>query len=79
MTSSARGLVASRRIRPALSSFARCACTVDGEVSPTAVPISRTVGGYPWPSTWVFTNSKISFCRWDRSIVALLGSNVCSD
>jgi hypothetical protein len=26
----------------------------------------------------VFTKSKISFCRWDRSIAALLGSNVCS-
>jgi hypothetical protein len=27
----------------------------------------------------VFTKSRISFCRWDRSIAALLGSNVCSD
>jgi hypothetical protein len=27
----------------------------------------------------VFTNSRISFCRWDRSIAALLGSNMCSD
>ena len=45
MTSSARGLVASRRISPARSSFSRCAWTVDGDVSPTACPISRTVGG----------------------------------
>src|SRR6185312_15021578 len=79
ITSSARGLVASRRMSPRLSSFARCACTVDGEVRPTAWPISRTVGGYPLASTWVFTKSRISFCRWDRSIAALLGSNVCSD
>ena len=45
ITSSARGLVVSRRIRPAPSSRARCACTVEGDVRPTAWPISRTVGG----------------------------------
>ena len=42
---SARGLAGSRRSRPRRSRFARCACTVEDEVSPTAVPISRTVGG----------------------------------
>ena len=28
-----------------LSRFARCACTVDDEARPTALPMSRTVGG----------------------------------
>src|SRR5204862_177369 len=53
ITSSARGLVASRLMRPALASFSRWAWTVDGDVSPTAWPISRTVGGYPCWSTCV--------------------------
>ena len=44
-SSSARGFVGSRRSSPARSRFARWACTVDGEASPTASPISRTVGG----------------------------------
>ena len=44
-SSIARGLVGSRRRRPTFSRFARCACTVDDEWSPTALPISRTVGG----------------------------------
>jgi hypothetical protein len=43
--SSARGFVGSRRSSPARSRFARCAWTVEGEASPTASPISRTVGG----------------------------------
>ena len=38
----------SRFSTPRLSSFERCACTVDEECRPTALPISRTVGGYPW-------------------------------
>ena len=42
---SARGLAGSRRSSPSRSRLARCACTVDEDVSPTAVPISRTVGG----------------------------------
>ena len=44
-SSSARGFVGSRLRSPARSRFARCACTVEGEASPTASPISRTVGG----------------------------------
>jgi hypothetical protein len=44
-TSIARGLVGSRRSSPSFSRFARCACTVDDEVRPMALPISRTVGG----------------------------------
>ena len=44
-TSIARGLVGSRRSTPSFSRFARCACTVDDEVSPIALPMSRTVGG----------------------------------
>ena len=45
ISSRARGFVGSRRSRPARSRFARCACTVDGDASPTRSPISRTVGG----------------------------------
>ena len=45
VSSSARGFVGSRRIRPTRSRFARCAWTVEGEASPTSSPISRTVGG----------------------------------
>ena len=41
----ARGFVGSRRSTPELSSFARWACTVEGECRPRAAPISRTVGG----------------------------------
>src|SRR5439155_1159547 len=44
-SSSARGFVGSRLSRPDRSRFARCAWTVEGEASPTASPISRTVGG----------------------------------
>ena len=44
-TSIARGLVGSRRRSPIFSRFARCACTVEDECRPTALPISRTVGG----------------------------------
>ena len=50
-SSSALGLVGSRRSSPARSRFARWAWTVDGEARPTAPPISRTVGGYPCRST----------------------------
>ena len=41
----ARGFDGSRRSRPTFSRLARCACTVDDEASPTALPMSRTVGG----------------------------------
>ena len=41
----ARGFEGSRRSRPTFSRLARCACTVDDEASPTALPMSRTVGG----------------------------------
>jgi hypothetical protein len=44
-SSIARGLVGSRRRSPSFSRFARCACTVDDDASPTAFPMSRTVGG----------------------------------
>ena len=45
MISIARGLVGSRRSRPIFSRFERCAWTVEDEVSPIALPMSRTVGG----------------------------------
>ena len=41
----ARGFDGSRRSSPTFSRFARCACTVDDDASPTALPMSRTVGG----------------------------------
>ena len=41
----ARGFDGSRRSSPAFSRFARCACTVEEDASPTAFPMSRTVGG----------------------------------
>ena len=47
-SSIARGLVGSRRSSPTFSRFARWAWTVEDEWSPTAFPISLTVGGYPY-------------------------------
>ena len=44
-SSIARGLVGSRRSSPIFSRLARWACTVEDECRPTALPISRTVGG----------------------------------
>ena len=44
-SSIARGFDGSRRSSPIFSRFARWACTVDDEASPTALPMSRTVGG----------------------------------
>ena len=44
-SSIARGFEGSRRSSPIFSRFARCACTVEDECRPTALPISRTVGG----------------------------------
>ena len=41
----ARGFDGSRLTSPSFSRFAKCACTVEDECSPTALPISRTVGG----------------------------------
>ena len=44
-TSIARGLDGSRRRKPSRLRVLRWLWTVDGEVSPTASPISRTDGG----------------------------------
>ena len=44
-SSIARGFDGSRRSRPIFSRFARWACTVEEDASPTALPMSRTVGG----------------------------------
>src|SRR2546421_27894 len=44
-SSIARGLDGSRRSSPTFSRLARCACTVEDDASPTAFPMSRTVGG----------------------------------
>ena len=44
-SSIARGFVGSRRSSPTFSRFARWAWTVEDEASPTALPMSRTVGG----------------------------------
>ena len=44
-TSMARGFVGSRFRKPIRCSEARWLWTVEGEVRPTASPISRTLGG----------------------------------
>src|SRR3954453_3836905 len=66
-SSSARGLDGSRRSRPSFSRLARCACTVDDEARPTALPMSRTVGGYPCLAEYRLMKSKISCWRLVRS------------
>jgi hypothetical protein len=53
----ARGLVGSRRSSPIFSRLARCAWTVEEECRPTALPISRTVGGYPYLDAYLEMNS----------------------
>ena len=58
----ARGLAGSRRRKPIFSSDARWLCTVDGEVRPTASPISRTLGGYPRSRMLVSITSRMP--RW---------------
>ena len=62
-SSIARGLVGSRRRTPYFSRFARWACTVDEEARPTALPISRTVGGYPYFDAYRLMKVKISCWR----------------
>ena len=44
------------------------ACTVDEDASPTALPMSRTVGGYPYLAEYRLMKSKISCWRFVRSI-----------
>src|SRR3954453_20318189 len=66
-SSSARGLDGARRSRPSFSRLARCACTVEEEASPTALPVSRTVGGYPCLAEYRLMKSKISCWRLVRS------------
>src|ERR1700712_4847136 len=63
----ARGFVGSRRSSPSFSRLARCACTVDDEARPTALPMSRTVGGYPCLAEYRLMKSKISCWRLVRS------------
>src|SRR4051795_8584935 len=67
-SSIARGLDGSRRSRPTFSRLARWACTVDEDASPTALPMSRTVGGYPYLAEYRLMKSKISCWRFVRSI-----------
>src|SRR3954462_296916 len=59
----ARGFEGTRRSRPTFSRLDRCACTVEDEASPTALPMSRTVGGYPYLAEYRLMNSKISCWR----------------
>src|SRR5215210_2388408 len=66
-SSIARGFVGSRRSMPTFSRLARWACTVDDEARPTALPMSRTVGGYPYFAEYRLMNSKISCWRLVRS------------
>ena len=58
MMSIARGFVASRRIAPFSSSMERYRCTVELDFSPTADPISRTEGGYPFS-----TKKSLIYCK----------------
>src|SRR3954466_13118973 len=67
-SSMARGLEGSRRSRPTFSRLARWACTVEEEASPTALPMSRTVGGYPYLAEYFLMKSKISCWRFVRSL-----------
>src|SRR6202012_2645177 len=66
-SSIARGFDGSRLRSPSFSRFARCAWTVDDECRPTALPISRTVGGEPVLAAYLRMKSKISFCLLVRS------------
>src|SRR4051794_14809475 len=61
----ARGLVGSRGRYPRRCSVSRWLCTVEGDVRPTASPISRTDGGKPRTCCCVTMNSRID--RW-RSV-----------
>src|SRR5205823_6902176 len=68
----ARGLDGSRRSSPTFSRLARWAWTVEDDASPTALPMSRTVGGYPWLDEYFLMKSKISCWRLVRSMVGPL-------
>src|SRR3954453_6936958 len=67
-SSIARGLEGSRRNSPTFSRLARWACTVEDEARPTALPMSRTVGGYPYLAEYFLMKSKISCWRFVRSL-----------
>src|SRR3982751_4054794 len=67
-SSIARGFDGSRRSRPTFSRLARCACTVDDEARPIALPMSRTVGGYPYFAEYFLMKSNISCWRFVRSL-----------
>src|SRR2546429_5746976 len=53
---------------PIRSRFERCAWTVEEEANPTALPMSRTVGGYPYLAEYLPMKSKISCWRFVRSM-----------
>src|SRR5689334_11500597 len=63
ISSIARGLAGLRRNSPDFCRLARCACTVEEDASPTALPISRTVGGYPYFDAYRWMKSNISCWR----------------
>src|SRR5438105_5624227 len=63
----ARGFVGSLRMYPLDCSASRWVWTVEGEASPTASAISRTLGGYPRASTVDRMNSRIRFWRGPRA------------
>src|SRR3954469_8717364 len=71
-SSSARGLDGSRRRRPTFSRFDRCACTVEDDARPTALPMPRTVRGEPYLAEYFLMKSKISCWRLVRSMVGPL-------
>src|SRR4051794_143876 len=58
-----RGLVGSFRRYPRRWRVSMWLCTDDGDVSPTAAPISRTDGGKPRSETAFSMNLRMSSCR----------------
>src|SRR5439155_20919953 len=71
-SSIALGLVGSRWRSPRFSRFDSWAWTLELEVSPTASPISRTVGGYPRSCTVFLMKSRIRRCLAVISSMGLL-------
>ena len=61
--STARGRLGSRRSSPRFSSTLSWWATEDGDFSPAAWPISRTLGGYPRRSTESRMTCRILCCR----------------
>src|ERR1019366_7759327 len=75
-SSMALGFEGSRRRRGIFSRLVRCACTVEEDAKPTALPMSRTVGGEPYLAEYLRMKSKISCWRLVRSMPGYLRCRV---